>query len=158
MAESPLQVYIYAADAADRDAALQVLSEAGLEFGFDRTDAPATLALGELYGTYEEWDGQWAEVARRLIEKAPSAVFELWQDPSEERDGSYVAHVPAVGTVETGCDLKGVPHVNLPDLLARLSALPDHTTVAEWLAGGGAAFLGSAVLEALKPYQAAAGR
>ncbi|MET8768811.1 hypothetical protein [Streptomyces sp. NPDC004658] len=158
MAESPLQVYIYAADVTDQRTALQILSEAGLEFGFDRTDTPATLALGELYGTYEEWDGQWDEVARRLIERAPSAVFELWQDPSEDRDGSYVAHVPAVGTVETGCDLNGIPHVNLPELLDRLSALPEGTTVADWLSGDGSTFLGSAVLHALKPYKAVAGR
>lgn len=158
MAESPLQAYVYAATTEDQVTVLRIFDEEELEYHIDLANAPATLALGEQYGALEVEDEDWAPVARRLINEAPTAVFELWQDPSEDSDGSYIAHVPGVGTLEAGCDINATPHVSIATLRTALSDMPADMPIGHWLAGPGAEVLGTRVLDALRHYQAAAGR
>ncbi|MFF4205532.1 hypothetical protein ACFYZ8_33340 [Streptomyces sp. NPDC001668] len=147
MSSAPLQLLIYAISDAERPAALKAITEADLRLGYGRRQ-PTSLELGELYGTDEASVGKSAELADTLRRDAPSAAFEIWQDPYATV-GHYVAHVPGIGSYDSACDEDGTPLVDVLDMAQRLMALPSGTTVEAWLAAEGNGLLGRRVLDAL---------
>ncbi|WP_327378707.1 hypothetical protein OG393_32855 (plasmid) [Streptomyces sp. NBC_01216] len=153
---SPMQLFVYAVHEDEEAAVLRAISDEalGLEWGDTEEPEPARLVLGACYGIHETPLGSSDDLATALQEQAPTAVFKLWQDPHwSGADGHLVAHVPGVGTYETGCTAEGAPHTDVADLIKQLSAVPAGTTVQDWLAGAGDQVLGVTVLAALEPYE-----
>ncbi|WP_439681527.1 hypothetical protein [Embleya sp. MST-111070] len=151
---SPLQLFVYAAHEDEHDVIMQIMDEEDFELEWtDEEESRPGLVLGRRYGIDETPLGRWEDVATALRTRAPSAVFKLWQDPHYSADGRFVAHVPGVGTYETGCASDGTPCTDVPDLVELLTAAPAGTTVQEWLAGPGGQSLGVAVLAALDSYE-----
>ncbi|MYZ33743.1 MULTISPECIES: hypothetical protein [unclassified Streptomyces] len=151
---TPLQLYVYAVDDNDRPAVLEAIAEfsLALEWGQGETP-PRHLELGRCYGVHEATLGSSDDLANLLRSSAPSAVFTLWQDPYMTADGHLVAHVPGVGSYETGCDAEGTPHVDAVGLAARLGRLAEDATVRDWLSGDGDGLLGVTVLAALHQHE-----
>ncbi|MDX2565348.1 hypothetical protein PV371_37945 [Streptomyces sp. TX20-6-3] len=111
------------------------------------------LILGQTYRARDAALGLCEEVAARLEEDTPNAVYELWQDPHWSADGHYHAYVPKFGHFEAGCDAEGVPHVGVHELIERLSGSPE-ATLGDWMTGKGADLLGVAVLAVVGEYRA----
>ncbi|MET8768813.1 hypothetical protein [Streptomyces sp. NPDC004658] len=147
MSSASLQLLIYAINDAERPAALKAITEADLRLEYGRRQ-PTTLQLSELYGTDDASVGKSAELADTLRRDAPSAAFEIWQDP-HATVGHYVAHVPGIGSYDSACDEDGTPLVDVLDVAQRLTELPSGTTVERWLAAEGNSLLGRLVLGAL---------
>jgi hypothetical protein len=147
-----LQLRIHSAPAVELVPLLDLMREHGLCGEYERGPAEV-LTLGQVYRSRDAALGLCEEVAARLEEDAPNAVFELWQDPSWSTDGHYHAHVPKFGHFEAGCDAEGVPHVGVHDLIQRLSNSPG-ATLGDWMAGEGADLLGIAVLAVVGEYRA----
>ncbi|MHC3392422.1 hypothetical protein ACLQ2E_23590 [Streptomyces lavendulocolor] len=153
---SSLQLYVYAVHEDEQDAVLRTIADEqlGLDWGDTEEPGPASLVLGSCYGAHEMPLGSSDRLAATLQEQAPTAVFKLWQDPHwSGADGHLVAHVPAVGTYETGCTAEGVPHASVAGLIKQLSAVPAGTSAQDWLAGAGDQVLGVSVFAALEPYE-----
>ncbi|WP_019061391.1 hypothetical protein [Streptomyces prunicolor] len=147
MSSAPLQLLIYSIADTERAAALTAITDADLRLEYGRTPPPS-LELGELYGADFASVGKSTILADALRREAPSATFELWQDP-DASVGHYIAHVPGIGSFDSGCDQDGTPLVDALDMARHLTALPPGTTVAAWLTTGGNELLGRAVLDAL---------
>ncbi|MGQ4404393.1 hypothetical protein ACN6K4_006017 [Streptomyces hayashii] len=147
-----LQLRIHAAPVGELVPLLDLMREHGLRGEYERGSAEV-LTLGQVYRARDAALGLCEEVAARLEEDAPNAVFELWQDPHWSADGHYHAHVPQFGHFEAGCDAEGVPHVGVHDLIQRLSNNPG-ATLGAWMAGEGAGLLGVAVLAVVGEYRA----
>ncbi|WP_331734148.1 hypothetical protein [Streptomyces sp. NBC_00829] len=147
-----LQLRIHSAPAGELVPLLDLMREHGLRGEYERGPAEV-LTLGQVYRSRDAALGLCEEVAARLEEDAPNAVFELWQDPHWSTDGHYHAHVPQFGHFEAGCDVEGVPHVGVHDLIQRLSNSPG-ATLGDWMAGEGAGLLGIAVLAVVGEYRA----
>ncbi|MFH9821286.1 hypothetical protein [Streptomyces sp. NPDC017230] len=147
-----LQLRIHSAPAAELVPLLDLMREHGLRGEYERGPTEV-LTLGQVYRTREAVLGLCEEVATRLEEDAPNAVFELWQDPHWSADGHYHAYVPKFGHFEAGCDAEGVPHVSVHDLIQRLSNNPE-APLGDWMAGEGAGLLGVAVLAVVGEYRA----
>ena len=152
---SPLQVYVHTADPDQHPAVLQVLTAHRLELEYELPEiSDGQLALGIRYVDFGSYLGTAAKVSSALIAAAPSAVFELWQDPYPPvAGGLYIGRVPDVGTFEVACDSDGTPLVDAGELADSLAALPEGTTVAQWLAGPGRELLGVAVRARLSPFE-----
>ncbi|MFI6112754.1 hypothetical protein [Kitasatospora sp. NPDC051164] len=153
---SPLQLYVYAVHEDEELAVLRAISDEDLNLDWGNTEEPepARLVLGACYGIHKTPLGSSDDLATALQEQAPTVVFKLWQDPHwSGADGHLVAHVPGVGTYETGCTAEGVPHAGVAGLAKQLSAVPAGTSVQDWLAGAGDQVLGVTVLAALEPYE-----
>ncbi|GAA2970210.1 hypothetical protein GCM10010519_01800 [Streptomyces lactacystinicus] len=153
---SSLQVRVYAVHEDEQDAVLRAFAdeELALDWGDTEEPDPAPLVLGECYGAHEMPLGSSDRLAATLQAQAPTTVFKLWQDPHwSGADGHLVAHVPGVGTYETGCTAEGVPHAGIAGLTKQLSALPAGTSVQDWLAGAGDQVLGVTVLTALELHE-----
>lgn len=153
---SPLQMFVYSVHESEVQAVLEVMDEEGLDLEWSDEDQGASaLVLGRRYGIDETPIGSSRDLAAALQQRAPSAVFKLWQDPHYSSDGHFVAHVPGIGTYTAKCDSDGTPHTLVPDLITKLTNEPVDITVHDWLAGPGTQVLGTAVLNALKPYEEA---
>ncbi|MFF2378375.1 hypothetical protein ACFVUW_28700 [Streptomyces xiamenensis] len=151
---SPLQMFVYSVHESEEQAVLEVMEEEGLDLEWSDDDqGTSALVLGRRYGIDETPIGSSRDLATALLQRAPSAVFKLWQDPHYSTDGHFVAHVPGIGTYTTKCDSDGTPHTSVPDLITQLANAPAGITVHDWLAGPGTQVLGAAVLSALKPYE-----
>lgn len=147
-----LQLRIHAVPDGEVIALLDLMREHRLRGEYERGPAVA-LTPGQVYRARDAALGLCEEVAARLEEDAPNAVFELWQDPHGSVDGHYHAHVPRFGHFEAGCDAEGVPYIGVHDLIQKLSSSPG-TTLADWMAGEGAGLLGIAVLAVVGEYRA----
>ncbi|MEU5181190.1 DUF3145 family protein [Streptomyces longwoodensis] len=132
---------------------LDIIRDHCMDTEWGTATAPTELSFGTVYGAHEMPLGTVDELASLLQQEAPSAVFEVWQDPHQVADGKYIAHVPGVGTYIADCDAQGNPHVDVNVLHGRLSDCPEGMTVREWLDSDAASVLGTAVLAALRPYQ-----
>ena len=150
MSESDLQVRIYDITDDERADALEALRTFGLTFGFDIHSPLTELTLGEGYGSHSVHLGGVDEFAALLNEMAPSAVFETWQDPHPDADGHYLAHHPAVGTFEAGCDAEGNPHLPVSEIKSLLAEAAPGMTVSEWLSANSDVVFGSSALAAVK--------
>ncbi|MFE3163394.1 hypothetical protein [Streptomyces sp. NPDC059224] len=139
-----LQLRIHSIPAGEVVALLDLMREHKLRDEYDRGPSE-TLTLGQVYRARDAALGLCEEVAARLEEDVPNAVFELWQDPHWSADGHYHAYAPDFGHFEAGCDAEGVPHVGVHELIQRLSSSLE-ATVGDWMAGAGADLLGVAVL------------
>ncbi|MFD8727817.1 hypothetical protein [Streptomyces sp. NPDC059611] len=120
--------------------------------GEDERSLTEGLPLGQVYRAREAALGLCEEIAARLEEDAPNAVFELWQAPRGSAAGRYCAYVPKFGHFEASCDVVGVPHVSVHDLIQRLSG-DSGASVGDWMASEGAALLGVAVLAVVGEYR-----
>ncbi|MER6195952.1 hypothetical protein ABT234_01045 [Streptomyces sp. NPDC001586] len=147
-----LQLLVHSAPAGELVAVLDLMREHGLRGEYERGLAEAP-RLGQVYRAQDAALGLCEEVAARLGEGAPNAVFELWQDPHWSADGHYHAYVPQFGHFEAGCDAEGVPHIGVHDLVQKLSSNPG-ATLADWMASEGAGLLGVAVLAVVDEYRA----
>jgi hypothetical protein len=147
-----IQLRIHSAPAGEFVALLDIIQEYELHGEYERGPAEA-LTLGQVYRARDAVLGLCEEIATRLEEDAPNAVFELWQDPHWSTDGHYHAYVPKFGHFEAGCDAEGVPHVSVQELIQQLSSSPG-TTLGDWMAGKGADLLGVAVLAVVGEYRA----
>jgi hypothetical protein len=149
---SSLQVLVYAVADEDRTAVSEILAAHDLRPDWDgETSAP--LVLGTCYGAHESPLGEVRELVHELLEQAPSAAFEAWQDPHPTADGEYLAHVPGVGMYFADCDAQGNPHADVTALTEHLAGLPAGTTVHAWLAADDSGFLGIAVRTSLKQHR-----
>ncbi|WP_060880121.1 hypothetical protein [Streptomyces scabiei] len=147
-----LQLCIHSVPADEVVALLDLMREHKLHGEYERGPVEA-LTLGQVYRARDAVLGLCEEVAARLEEDAPNAVFELWQDPHWSADGHYHAHVPQFGHFDAGCDAEGVPHVSVHDLIQRLSNSPG-AALGDWMAGEGAGLLGVAVLAVVGEFRA----
>ncbi|MBT1188674.1 hypothetical protein HET69_33005 [Streptomyces sp. CJ_13] len=147
-----LQLCIHSAPAGELIPLLDLMREHGLRGEYERGPVE-TLTLGQVYRAPDAALGLCEEVAARLEEDAPNAVFELWQDPHWSADGHYHAHAPKFGHFEAGCDAEGVPHVGVHDLIRQLSSSPG-ATLSDWMSSEGAGLLGIAVLAVVGEYRA----
>lgn len=147
-----LQLRIHSIPAGEVVALLDLMREHKLRGEYERGPSEA-LTLGQVYRARDAALGLCEEVAARLEEDAPNAVFELWQDPHWSADGHYHAYAPDFGHFEAGCDAEGAPHVGVHELIQRLSSSPE-ATLGDWMAGEGAELLGVAVLAVVGEYQA----
>ncbi|WP_435060496.1 hypothetical protein [Streptomyces sp. bgisy060] len=147
-----LQLRVHAVPAGEVVALLDLMREHRLRGEYEHGPAVA-LALGQVYRVRDAALGLCEEVAARLEEDAPNAVFELWQDPHWSADGHYHAYVPKWGHFEAGCDAEGVPHIGVHELIQRLSSRSD-VQLGDWMAGEGVGFLGIAVLAVVDEYRA----
>ncbi|WP_033821031.1 DUF3145 family protein [Kitasatospora sp. MBT63] len=150
---SPLQCWVHQAEPADHPAILEILADHKLS-----TDAPAqaagSLALGTRYMYLEALLGSSDALAAELQRSAPSAVFELWQDPyPPTADGHYVGHVPGTGTHEGACNEAGELLIPVREVREILGAAPAGLTVEMWLATEGRKHLGTAVLARLAAFE-----
>jgi len=153
---SPMQLFVYAVHEDEEAAVLRAISDEDLALDWGGAEEPesARLVLGECYGIQETPLGRSDDLAATLQAQAPTAVFKLWQDPHYSgADGHLVAHVPGVGTYETGCTADGVPHADITDLTKQLAAAPEGTSVQDWLTGAGDQVLGLTVFAALESYE-----
>ncbi|MCG7522859.1 hypothetical protein MHW47_00115 [Streptomyces sp. OfavH-34-F] len=148
---SPLQMFVYSVHESEAKAVLEVMKEEDLDLG----SSTHGLVLGRRYGIDETPLSGAYDLSTALLQRAPSAVFKLWQHPVGEDDGRFVAHVPGVGTFGAGCDSEGTPRISVPELISQLADAPEEMTVREWLAGPGTKALGTAVLSALASYEEA---
>lgn len=146
-----LQLRIHSASPDEVVALLDLMREHKLRSEYEPGPAEA-LRSGQVYRARDAALGLCEEVATRLEEDAPNAVFELWQDPHWSADGHYHAYVPEYGHFEASCGAEGVPHVGVHELVQRLSRSPE-ATLGDWMAGEGAALLGVAVLAVVGEYQ-----
>ncbi|MFJ4151919.1 hypothetical protein ACIP10_30705 [Streptomyces galbus] len=110
-----LQLRIQSVPAGEVVPLLDLMREHELRGDYGRGPAEA-LTLGQVYRARDAALGLCEEVAARLEEDAPNAVFELWQDPHWSADGHYHAYVPKFGHFEAGCDTEGVPHAGMYQL------------------------------------------
>ncbi|MFJ5120870.1 hypothetical protein [Kitasatospora sp. NPDC088548] len=151
---SPLQVFVHAADPDQHPAVLQTLAEHGLDLEYEFPEiADGQLALGIKYFDVESGIDP-EDLQAALIDAAPSAVFELWMDPFPAvYTGLYIGHVPDIGTYRAECNSDGTPLMSAAELADALAALPEETTVAQWLAGPGNELLGVAVRAHLGQYE-----
>ncbi|MCX5215685.1 hypothetical protein OG689_41760 [Kitasatospora sp. NBC_00240] len=150
---STLQLIVHTASEEDAPRVLEAIAEQTLDQLEGDEPESGILALGQRYWVEQTPVGSSFELAAHLIEHAPSAALALWQDPNPPAAGHYVAHVPGTGTYESDCDAEGNPYIGVKALAARLAALPEGITVAEWLAGDGSVALGISVLEAVRRYE-----
>ncbi|MFE0775394.1 hypothetical protein [Streptomyces sp. NPDC058861] len=147
-----LQLRTHAVPADEVVALLDLMREHRLHGEYEHGPAVA-LTPGQVYRARDAALGLCEEVAARLEEDAPNAVFELWQDPHWSADGHYHAYVPKWGHFEAGYDAEGVPHVGVHELIQRLSSSSD-VSLGGWMAGEGAGLLGIAVLAVVGEYRA----
>ncbi|MGW3954633.1 hypothetical protein ACWEKM_27710 [Streptomyces sp. NPDC004752] len=156
--QSPLQVTIYDSPEHEHPAVRRAIESFGLatDWGMHAGRArttPASLRLGESYGSHHAPLGASDDLAARLRKDAPDTAFLLWQDPYfEEADGHYVAYVPGVGGFESACNANGSPHIALSELIVSLHQTPALTT-GQWLAGPGEAILGTRVRKVIADYE-----
>jgi hypothetical protein len=148
-----LQMIVYAAGDEDRARILDVLGEGEMTSDWGSGSTPTSLDLGHCYGKREAVLGANAELVDNLRAVAPTAVFEVWQDPYGSTGGEYIAHVPGIGTYTADCDGAGEPYIHAGALTRTLSESPEGTTIAEWLSGAGRDVLGTVVRAALKAHK-----
>jgi hypothetical protein len=148
-----LQVIVYAAGDEDRARILDVISEWDMTLDWGSGPTPTILDLGRCYGGRGAVLGAHTELVDKLRAAAPTAVFEVWQDPYGSTGGEYVAHVPGIGTYTADCDGAGEPYIHAGVLTRALSESPEGTTIAEWLSGAGQDVLGTVVRAALKAHK-----
>ncbi|MFE4512611.1 DUF3145 family protein [Kitasatospora sp. NPDC056783] len=148
---SPLQCYVHKADPADHPAILETLAEyVGRD---DEAHSPDSLALSTRYMDVEALLGSSAALAAALKHAAPSAVFELWQDPfPSAADGHYVGHVPGTGTHEGACNAEGELLIPVRKVAESLREAPGGITVEMWLATEGRRQFGADVLAQLAAF------
>lgn len=147
-----LQLRIHSASVGEVVALLDLMREHRLRGEYGRGPAEAFI-LGQIFRARDAALGLCEEVAARLEEDAPNAVYELWQDPHWSADGHYHAYVPTFGHFEAGCDAEGVLHLGVHELIERLSSSSE-ATLDDWMTGEGAELLGVAVLAVVSEYRA----
>lgn len=111
-------------------AVLDIIAEHGLhpeyEDGGPREDQ---LALGLTYMDDETRCGSADTIAHQLVEQAPQASFELWEDPKYEWLGDLRRYTPQLGVFAADCDSEGNA-VFTVEKVKNLAALPDTVNAA----------------------------
>lgn len=84
------------------------------------------LTLGEVYQEYEVYCGSSDELAAVLVNTAPGASWEVYEDPKYEWLGSINRYTPALGRWSAACDSEGSAVFNAEQVLKLMADLgPD---------------------------------
>lgn len=81
------------------------------------------LTLGEVYQEYEVYCGSSDELAAVLMNTAPGASWEVYEDPKYEWLGSINRYTPALGRWSAACDSEGNAVFNAEQILKLEEAL-----------------------------------
>lgn len=117
-----LQCRIYACPPEQVRAVLTALAEYHLNddwMSFDQMPMSA-LVLGRPNVSNEVSCGSADELAGTLMETAPGASFELWEDPKYEWLGSLWRYTPDLGAFSAECDADGNPQYDANWIMGRL--------------------------------------
>lgn len=133
-----MQITVYDCPPDQVDAVLDLIADYGLwegDFGMGVPEL-TELVLGVQYGGVEVYCGSSDEIALGLVEQAPGASWEVWEDPKYEWLGSLNRYTPALGLWGAECDAEGQPQFTPDVILAKIKELGPETPIGQleaWL-------------------------
>lgn len=113
---SAFTLIVYDCPPEQRAAVLEIINEHGLTEDYFDGEEETALNLGTRYGYGEMLLTAYQDVADQIIEKAPGATFECWNDPKYEYSGAVTMYAPDLGRFTSDCDADGEPYVTAPTI------------------------------------------
>lgn len=108
---SAFTLVVYDCPPEQREAVLGIINEHGLTEDYFGDKDVDELDLGATYG-YGEMDlTAYQDVAEEIIEAAPGATFQCWNDPKYEYGGATTIYAPDLGRFTGDCDSDGDPYI-----------------------------------------------